>query len=77
MPRIIDIDILVHGRSVLETEELILPHPQLATRRFVLVPFKEIAPDLLIPVFNKSVRELLQYCPDSSDVTLHHMEKEA
>ena len=77
IPRIIDIDILVHGRSVIETAELTLPHPQLATRRFVLIPFKEIAPDLQIPVFNTTVRELFIHCPDSSHVTVHHMEKEA
>ena len=77
IPRIIDIDILVHGSSVIETAELTLPHPQLATRRFVLIPFKEIAPDLQIPVFNTTVRELFIHCPDSSHVTVHHMEKEA
>lgn len=77
MPRIIDIDILVHGKSVLETEELTLPHPQLATRRFVLIPFEEIAPNFQVPVYNSTVRELLAYCPDSSYVAMHYMEKEA
>ena len=77
IPRIIDIDILVHGNSVIETVELTLPHPQLATRRFVLIPFKEIAPNFQIPVFNTTVRELLNYCPDSSNVIMHQMEKKA
>jgi len=49
-PRIIDIDILFYGDSVLDTRELVIPHPRLAERRFVLEPLAELAPMLRHPV---------------------------
>ncbi|MBC8215554.1 MAG: 2-amino-4-hydroxy-6-hydroxymethyldihydropteridine diphosphokinase [Candidatus Marinimicrobia bacterium] len=76
-PRIIDIDILLHGNSVIETDELTLPHPQLPYRKFVLVPFNEIAPDVLIPIFNRTVSELLNHCPDQSIIKKHRIESQA
>ena len=77
MPRTIDIDILVHGESVMETEELIIPHPHIIHRKFVLIPFDEIAPDYKIPLINSSVHELLVNCKDQSFVPLHDMENKA
>ena len=77
MPRIIDIDILVHGESVMETEELVIPHPHMINRKFVLIPFDEIAPDYKIPLINSSVHELLVNCKDQSFVHLHDMENKA
>ena len=59
-PRPIDIDILFYGDQVIETPELVIPHPKLAERAFVLIPMDEIAPDLVHPVSGKTVRELLQ-----------------
>lgn len=76
-PRIVDIDILTYGSSFLETEQLTIPHPDLVNRKFVLVPWTELAPDFTVPVFKKTVTELLSLCPDPSNVTKHVLEKNA
>ena len=59
-PRIIDIDILFYGDQVIETPELVIPHPRLTKRAFVLAPLVEIAPDLVHPVSGKKAKELLK-----------------
>ena len=61
-PRLIDIDILFYDDLVLETPDLILPHPRLHERGFVLLPMMDIAPDLVHPVKKKSVREMMAFC---------------
>lgn len=57
--RLIDLDILFYDDWVLESPELILPHPLLHLRNFVLTPLAEIAPELMHPVLKKSIRDLL------------------
>ena len=76
-PRTIDIDILTFGDSFLETEELTIPHPGIPFRRFVLVPFNELAPNYIIHGWDISVKELLNRCTDKSKVLKHTIESNA
>jgi 2-amino-4-hydroxy-6-hydroxymethyldihydropteridine diphosphokinase len=67
-PRTIDIDILLAGDFVIDTPELVVPHPRLAGRNFVLVPLSEIAPEVRHPVLGKTIRDLALESPDPSRV---------
>ncbi len=68
--RVIDIDILFYDDLVLQTQRLTIPHPELANRRFTLVPLAEIAPEFMHPVLQRTTAELLAQCPDNLPVTL-------
>ncbi|HAV78479.1 MAG TPA: 2-amino-4-hydroxy-6-hydroxymethyldihydropteridine diphosphokinase, partial [Anaerolineae bacterium] len=61
-PRLIDIDILFYDDLIIETPPLVIPHPQLHDRGFVLLPMMDIAPDLMHPVKKKKIRELMAFC---------------
>ncbi len=67
-PRTIDIDILFYCDQVVKTPDLVIPHPRIAERAFVLAPLADIAPDLVHPVLKKTVKELLAALPDRQGV---------
>lgn len=66
--RTLDIDILFYDDQIIHTPDLMVPHPRLHLRNFVLVPLAEIAPDYVHPELHLSVRELLERSTDSSTV---------
>lgn len=70
-PRIIDMDILLFGLTIVHERGLEIPHPRMAERRFVLVPFAEIAAGAIHPVLKKTIAELLDETPDRSEVRLY------
>lgn len=65
--RTIDIDILFYGNALICDTQLTIPHPLLPQRAFALVPLSRIAPDLVHPRLQKSVRQLLEQCPDRAE----------
>jgi 2-amino-4-hydroxy-6-hydroxymethyldihydropteridine diphosphokinase len=67
-PRIIDLDVLYVGNLTLNNPEIIIPHPRLVQRRFILAPLAEITPDLILPGQSKSVQQLLNQLEDQSSV---------
>jgi 2-amino-4-hydroxy-6-hydroxymethyldihydropteridine diphosphokinase len=62
-PRVLDLDLIAFGSRIVNSPELVLPHPRAHLRRFVLQPFNQIAPDFVLPGQRKSVRELLLSLP--------------
>jgi dihydroneopterin aldolase/2-amino-4-hydroxy-6-hydroxymethyldihydropteridine diphosphokinase len=67
-PRTIDIDILFYGKKIINRNNLIIPHPRLHLRNFVLTPLMEIAPDLMHPILNKKIKDLFKNNTDLSVV---------
>ena len=66
--RTMDIDLLFYDDLQLNTPDLVIPHPKIGERKFVLVPLHEVAPDKYHPVSGVKVKELLQRCTDQSAV---------
>ena len=76
-PRPIDIDILLYDDLVLDTPDLIIPHPRMTDRAFVLVPLAEIAPTVVHPLLNLTVSELLRRVDQSGITGLYdHLTKD-
>jgi 2-amino-4-hydroxy-6-hydroxymethyldihydropteridine diphosphokinase len=69
-PRTLDLDILLFEDVVLNEKDLIIPHPRLQERRFVLEPLAQIAASAVHPVLKKPILSLLKECPDHSIVRL-------
>jgi 2-amino-4-hydroxy-6-hydroxymethyldihydropteridine diphosphokinase len=67
-PRTLDIDILLAEKSIIQTKKLIIPHPRLDKRKFVLTPLKELSPEAYHPVLRLKIRDLLKKSVDPSVV---------
>ena len=68
--RVIDIDLLLYDQVVLDSQELVLPHPRMHLRNFVLIPLSEIAGREIHPTLKKSILDLRQNCKDSGKVNI-------
>ncbi|GKS56888.1 2-amino-4-hydroxy-6-hydroxymethyldihydropteridine diphosphokinase [Nitrospira sp.] len=69
-PRTIDLDILLYGQRLIDDVDLSIPHPRMHLRRFVLAPLAELAPDLLHPTQQRSIRDLLSESADATTVRI-------
>ncbi len=69
-PRTLDLDILFIDQELIQESDLQIPHPHIQDRKFILIPLHEIAADMNHPIYNKSIRELLNESKDTSAVSL-------
>lgn len=67
-PREIDVDLLLYDGLVFQDDQITVPHPEMDQRKFVLVPLKEIAPDLVHPISGMTMEELVAACRDAGRV---------
>jgi 2-amino-4-hydroxy-6-hydroxymethyldihydropteridine diphosphokinase len=67
-PRTLDLDILLYENFIIKDPLLVIPHPDMAERRFVLQPLAQIAPDQVHPTLKTTIRSMLDRCPDLSTV---------
>lgn len=73
-PRVIDLDILLFGNSIVDLSGIVIPHPRLHERRFVLEPLAEIAPEVRHPIFKRTMRQLRDNLPAGQSVKRLHMD---
>lgn len=71
--RSIDIDVLYYNNEIVSTENLVIPHPFIQERKFVLVPLCEIAPVFIHPKLKQTNLELLKKCQDSGKIKLYSL----
>lgn len=69
-PRVLDVDLLLYGERTITSPELVVPHPRLRARRFVLAPLAELEPDLRVPPDGTTLRELLARVGQTDEVTV-------
>jgi len=74
--RIIDLDLLLFGREVIKSHNMVIPHPLMHKRRFVLEPFVQLAPDLVHPVLKTTIRQLLNQLPVTSERNVELLKEE-
>lgn len=67
-PRVIDIDILFFNKDIIQTTSLKVPHPEIANRKFVLIPLNELSPNFTHPVLQQNIHQLLSICTDNLNV---------
>ncbi len=67
-PRLIDIDILYFNKEIINSKKLVVPHPAISERRFVLTPLNELSPNFMHPLLYKTNHELLTDCTDPLNV---------
>jgi 2-amino-4-hydroxy-6-hydroxymethyldihydropteridine diphosphokinase len=71
-PRTVDLDLLLYDDRIIEEVGLVVPHPRMAERRFVLAPLAEIAPAVMHPVLGSTAADLLETLPDAESVEVVH-----
>lgn len=72
-PRVIDIDILFYGKQVVKSKKLIIPHKEMVNRSFVLIPMNEIAPNIVHPIYRKTIKRIFNKFKDKA--SLQYIEK--
>lgn len=73
-PRTLDIDILFFDNKIVNELDLVIPHPEIQNRRFILAPLASIDPQFIHPILNKSILQLLEECTDPLSVKIYSLE---